>query len=330
MEQNPGYNFMYKPSVLVLYYGGKSGDLQDTVNAIKGIGETLIKMKYEYLIQEVNNNNWQEAIKIPGDVVFNFVEDEDWSLYKKVVSGLERLKRVQFGHSKYIIKYLVDKNIVKKRLSECGLHTPKYVYVNKSNTSGMEDLNFPVILKPVGQHAAVGISQKTVFENINKLRKYLIRYTGEYLAEEYIDGREIQVSVFGNKQIIVMPLCEIRYTKKFKKAWKIYSYNAKWNKKSWEYWDARVKSPVKIDKKTERNIINIAKRAFKCFWCVDLARFDFRLNIKNDIFLIDVNYSPSINNYDDQDATTASMRAMKMSYDKFLHNLILMAWDRRK
>lgn len=326
--------FDYPISVAILYYAGTKDDDEDTLEAVRGIEESLERLGHVVRKAEVNKKNWRRAVRIPGAIVFNLVEDDTWELYTKVGQRLEQLGRAQVGHDMKCFKYIIRKVWIKKRMQRLGIATPNFrVFNRRSKINQIRGLEFPLIVKPSRQHAGIGISQDSVVidhEELTDRIKYLFKnFSGEVFAEEYIEGQEIQVTVLGNgKNIFTLPNCEIGFGGEFKNNWDVYTYEAKWDKKSWEYWDARVKSPVKLNKKLEEQIQKLSIKAYKAFGCRDVARMDMRIDNKNKPMIIDVNMNPSLNYYDEEDATLASMRALGWSYDQFIQTILAITYKR--
>lgn len=320
-------------SVLILYYAGKNADDEDTLEGVKGIAEALTRLKYPVQKFRVTEKNWEQAVKIPADVVFNFVEDETWTLYEKVGRALEKVGRAQVGHDIECFAYAVNKVAIKKKLKLLHLPTPRFQIITKKTDLQNLHLHFPIILKPSHQHAGIGISQTSVVKNnsqlVSQIKFIQKQFPEELIAEEYIPGREIHVTIIGNgNQLIVLPLCEIGFLRKFKKNWSVYTYKAKWDKKSWEYWDARVSAPAKMPVSLTDKIKKIATNAYKGFHLRDIARFDVRVDTQGNPFIIDVNTNPSLNVYDTEDATIASVKAYHWTYDHFIKTLVGITFGR--
>jgi D-alanine-D-alanine ligase len=108
----------------------------------------------------------------------------------------------------------------------------------------------------------------------------------------------------------------------------VYTYDAKWAKKTWEYADARVDAPAKIPAGLQEKIETLTLNAYRAFKCRDIARIDVRVDEKGDPFIVDVNMNPSINFYDEQDATLASVYALGWTYDQFIERLLAVTYDR--
>jgi len=320
-------------SALVLYYHGKNHDDEDTKLCAKGITEALRKREHTVKKIAVTPKNWRHAVQLPGDVVFNLVEDDTWDLYKKVGHRLEQLGKAQVGHDMKSFHYAISKAWVKRKLASEHISTAPFKIFNRRSKITAGNLSYPVIVKPSNQHAGIGISQDSVVNNIeelkNRIRYVFENFPGEVIVEKFIQGREIHVTVLGNDEnISTLPFCEIGFGKKSDKKWRIYTYEAKWDKKSWEYRNARVESPAKISKILRDKIQTLALAAYKTFSCCDIARFDFRIDTKGIPYIIDVNMNPSLNYYDSEDATLASVYTLKWTYEQFIETIAGIAYRR--
>src|SRR3990172_4670478 len=327
-------SFDYPISTAILYLGGNDGDLADTLEAVENISQTLKARGHTVRVKEVNQKNWREAVRTPGEVVFNLVEDHGFVLYMKVARAIEELGRAQVGLDMGCFKYVVSKSKMKRRMLVNGVSTPDFkIFNRRSKFSNVRRLEYPLIVKPSGEHAGIGISQDSVVIDGDELRervKYLFKHIpGEVVAEEYIEGREIHVTVIGNgRHTVMLPFAEIDFGGEFADNWSIYTYEAKWEKKSWEYWDARVLAAVTLGKKLDERIEAMVLRAYRAFGCRDIARFDIRVDQAGKAYIVDLNINPSLNAQDDQDATVASVEALGWSYGEFLETLIAITYKR--
>jgi len=327
-------HFEYPISVAILYFGGDAGDLQDTEEAVEGITEALEENGHVVRTMLVNERNWLRAVRTPGEVVFNLVEDPMWELYVKVGQRLEMLGRAQVGHDMKCFKYATRKAWVKNKMQKLGISTPNFrIFNRRSKVNQVRGLEFPLMVKPSRQHAGIGISQDSVVIDQQELEervKYLFgNFPGEVIAEEFVDGREIHVTLMGNnRRVVALPASEVSFGGEFADNWNVYTYEAKWDKKSWEYWDARVEAPAKLPRKLDEKIEKLAVKAYRAFGCRDIARIDIRLDEKERPFIVDVNMNPSLNKFDDQDATLASVYSLDWSYEQFVETLVAITYKR--
>lgn len=327
-------SFDYPISVAILYYGGASGDLQDTEESVRGIAESLEEQGHMVRTVSVTRKNWRRAVRIPGEVVFNLVEDEDWELYYKVGVRLEELGRAQVGHDMRCFNY-VSKVRVKRRMRNQGISTPNFRVLNRrTRITEIRGMEYPLIVKPSGQHAGIGISQDSVVidkeELIGRVKYLFKHFPGEVIAEEFVDGREMHLTVIGNgKRIVALPCSEVVFGGEFDDNWNVYTYEAKWDEGSWEYWDARVYSPAKVSKALDKRLERLALATFRIFGCRDVARMDIRVDEKERAYVVDVNINPSLNKYDDQDATLESVKALGWTYNEFIETIVAIAYKRK-
>ncbi len=326
--------FSYPISIAILYYSSDAKDTKDTEIFVKSLSDTLKKLGHMVRVVQVTHRNWLKTVGTPGDVVFNLVEDEKYELYVKVANKLSMMGRTQVGMGPEGMKYIVRKAQIKRKMHSENISTPKFRILNKrSNPETIKSMKFPLIVKPSGQHAGVGINQDSVVidknelrERVNFLRK---NYPGEVLVEEYIDGREIQVTVMGNgRKILMLPPAEVVFSGEFQDNWNVYTYEAKWEKTSWEYWDARIACPARMSIKLEKRIESLVTKAYRAFECRDIARFDLRVDEKDRVFIIDVNMSPGLNGLDDEEAAVRSAKAMGWTYPQLLERLVAIAYKR--
>ena len=318
---------------MILYFGGSAEDLQDTEITVRQMDEALKRRGHIVRTMEVNKHNWRKAVRIPGQVVINLVEDLTWELYVKVGEALERMGRAQAGHDLRSFKYAVKKSAFKKRMTTLGISTPKFRIVNRRTKVGsIRGMEYPLIVKPSGQHAGIGISQDSVVIDQNELSErleYLFKhFSGEMLVEEFIDGREVHVTVMGNgRHIVCLPYVELMFRGEFKDNWNIYTYEAKWVKESWEYWNVPVRAIRDMPDKLNKKIEKLALLAYRKLECRDIARFDLRIDDKDRPFIVDVNSNPSLC-YDELDATWCAAKALGWSYEDLIENVVAIAYKR--
>jgi D-alanine-D-alanine ligase len=116
-------------------------------------------------------------------------------------------------------------------------------------------------------------------------------YRQDILVEEYIDGRELNIAVLGDR---TLPVSEIKFDGLPKGLPKIVTYDGKWIADSVYYENTKPSCPAMLDPDLKIEIEKTALLAFKAMECRDYARVDIRLNKKNVPFVIEVNPNPDI------------------------------------
>jgi D-alanine-D-alanine ligase and related ATP-grasp enzymes len=101
-------------------------------------------------------------------------------------------------------------------------------------------LKLPLIVKPLSDEASRGISLASIIDNAEALSER-VRFIHEKMhmdaiVEEYIEGREIYVSVMGTKRVIVLPHREMKFGNSPDDEPRIATYKAKWDEQYRKKW----------------------------------------------------------------------------------------------
>ena len=215
----------------------------------------------------------------------------------------------------------LDKVKVKSILETSGIHTPKGQVLNAESLHTF-NLNYPCIVKPCGEDASHGISTQSVVHDLASLERQITKlsqhFGGKALVEEYIDGREFNVTVMGHDEPWVLPVSEIVYTLPPEMP-KILTFSSKWEPDSIDFKGSQTVCPSKIDHKLRMNISEVAMKTFKTLNCSGYARVDFRLDPYGVVHVIEVNPNPDIS---PSAGAPRQARAAGMSYRDFIESII--------
>jgi D-alanine-D-alanine ligase len=160
------------------------------------------------------------------------------------------------------------------------------------------------IVKPVWEDGSQGINEDSVFEVKPGFEKRLKGLDNEHwFIEEFIDGREFNISVLGGKGGIggkdgheVLPPAEIvfvNYDDKNKP--RIFDFKAKWEMDSFEYINTVREFPGKsLSNKLKKSLKETTLACWKLFGLKGYARIDTRIDGDDNVFVIDINANPSI------------------------------------
>jgi D-alanine-D-alanine ligase len=270
--------------------------------------------------------------EIHPDVVFNLCESVYGnSCWEMNIPALLELFHIPYtGSPPLTLGLCQDKGKVKDILLSQRIPTPRYQIVDQPSSSIPSAL-FPMIVKPLHEDGSLGISKESVVSDDQALerqiRYVLERYHQAALVEEYIDGRELNVSLLETDgRIFVLPISEIDYSEFPAGIPRICGYEAKWMPESLEYQRSKPVCPAPLDEEVKRRMESIATRVFRLFRCRDYARVDLRLNPRNEIYVIEVNPNPDIS---PQSGMTRSIKAQGMTYTEFIGNILDRAFQRR-
>ena len=275
----------------------------DVLDQVKAIGRSLKELGYPWVPVPFTRDisRFLQLIKRRKvDMVFNLCEavDEDARLSGHPAAVLEMLGIPFSGSPSVALSLTTDKFLAKRLMEASGITTPKYVAYSETgpvfNPSG---LKYPVIVKPRFEDASIGIDQGSIFRNEKDLEKGLKDFVarfGALLVEEYIDGREFNISLFGYPSPQTLPLAEIVFEDFPEGVYPILAYQAKWDKSSFEYRHTRRRFPQNLPRILQKKIETIAFLCYRLFMLRDYGRIDMRLDARGKVHVLEVNANPCL------------------------------------
>lgn len=301
---------MYQERVTILYdnsefeKGRRLPSQEDTVSEVETVEGALSRLGYKTCQLEINYERidglLEAILRHREDVVFNLCEDiKGEGVYEVYIASLLELLGMDYtGSGPLTLGLCLDKAKTQKLLSAHGLPTPGHVVLEKGSGTLPKGLRFPLIVKLLHEDGSLGLDKGSVVYDRKSLWERVKRLTRQYrqpvIAEEYIDGREFNVSVFGNgEDTQFLPISEIDYTPLGTKGPRILTYASKWDESSSEYRKTMPVCPASLSPALERTLRTFALSACRIFGCRDYARVDFRLKGRTP-YIIEINPNPCI------------------------------------
>jgi D-alanine-D-alanine ligase len=266
------------------------------------------------------------------DLVFNLVESvENEAILEMNVAGVYELLKISYtGAGPLALGTALNKPRVKDILTAHGIRTPRsQVFEPAGKFSVDPAMKFPLFVKPAREDASVGISDDSVVSSAAELRKR-VRYIFEEfdqpaLVEQYIDGREMNVAILGNRPAVAMPISEIDFSGLTAGMHKIVSYEAKWMHGTVAYEGTKGVCPAVLPAAVESRVKSTALRCFELIGCRDYARVDFRLSKDNVPYVLEVNPNPDIS---DDAGFARSARAHGLTFTDTIGKIVEVALQR--
>jgi D-alanine-D-alanine ligase len=235
------------------------------------------------------------------DIVFNLCEGAfENSLFEMNVAALLELYGLKFtGSGPMALGLALNKGLTKDILSRRGIPTADYCVVKDTPVRLSNGLRFPLIVKPLSEDASIGIEADAVVKNVEELEKraeyVLHNYYQPALVEEYIEGREFNISVLGNgSEKRTLPPSEIDFSDYPEGVPRICGYEAKWITASPLYIKSPPVCPANIPDSLAGELREVALKAYDAIGCHDYARVDLRLGTDGELSVIEVNPNPDI------------------------------------
>lgn len=153
------------------------------------------------------------------------------------------------------------------------------------------------IIKPVWEDGSLGITADSVFRYEPGYEKKLKSYDdAHWLIEDYIDGREFNISVMmGRNGPEVLPPAEMTFNNYPGDRPRIVDFKAKWEADSFEYVNTVRKFPGdELDKVLYERLLSVSLKCWNVFGLKGYARVDIRIDSDNNPYVIEVNANPCI------------------------------------
>ncbi len=230
-------------------------------------------------------------------VIFNWCEglDGNPNAYEAVPPILEQLGFAYTGAGAWSLEASQHKARTKQLLLEAKIPTPVSKVYDRAVLNGWR--RYPAIVKPANEHCSFGITPDAVVDSAQQLKErvqyVLDTWHGPALVEDFIDGPEFNVSIWGGDELSVLPLSVLDYSVFDDYHQRLCSYDAKWNPESDAYRLTGVQCPAPVEPVLKRRVEKVALNAFRALQVRDYGRVDLR--IRNGVpYVLDVNSNPDI------------------------------------
>lgn len=262
------------------------------------------------------------------DVIVNFCEGFGGSAAAETYfAGLLELVGIPYtGSGPETLALVREKARTKWLLLGAGLPTPRFRLRRAGEALALDELarelqGGPLFVKPAGEDASLGITGDNVITGLGQLQRKVAdledRY-GDVLIEEYIDGREFNISVLALPEPSVLPLAEVNFGRDASCPYPVVTYDAKWTPDSSGWNSTPVTCPAVVAPELAGRIREVALAAFRITGCRHYARVDLRVSPAGEVYILEVNANPDIG---PTAGFARSLAASGMAYAEFVERL---------
>ena len=234
------------------------------------------------------------------DIVFNLTEQfaGDRRLDTNITSLLEMLGVPFTGTGPTGLLLCRDKRLCKQLLSLHKIRVPAFVSLPLNRAIRVpKSMRYPLVVKPAFEDSSEGISNASLVTDENALRErtHFVhqRWEQPVIAEEYVEGRELYVSIIGNKKLALLPIRECSFDSNGNEGPILATYRVKWNEQYRKKWNIKF-GFANLDPPIVKSIQRVCKKVFRILQLRDYGRIDLRLTPDNKLVILEANPNPDI------------------------------------
>jgi len=291
--------------------------------------ESLRRLGHEVETLAVFDNVTRIVDKLKSlgpDVVFNLSESfyHDRAHEPNITALLDLMKVRYTGSGSDALLLCKDKALAKKVLAYHHVRLPHFVVSHRAHPlRRLRRFAYPAFVKPVCEDASDGICRasfaKDEKEAIERARFIHQKFNSDALIEEYIEGRELYLSVLGNNRLTVFPAREIFFDQMPEDAPKFATFHAKWNDSYRKKWGITNGPAKPLPEGVPGHLSELARKVYRLLKIRGFGRIDVRLTATGDVYVIEANPNPCLAQ-DEDFAQSACLGGV--SYDTLIQEIL--------
>jgi D-alanine-D-alanine ligase len=329
-----------RPNIAIIYnqpyYGrfvvaGETKAEASIADTVRAVHRALTDLEYpviKFPLPPPLEQAKDQLKRLEADLVFNLFEgfDDQPETEADIAYALSDLGLTYTGCPGDTLSLALDKAKTNAILDAAGIGTPNCQLLTAETLSEF-NLNYPCIVKPAGEDSSHGLTEESVVYDADQLEKQVIKisnfFGGKALVEEFVDGREFNVSVIGDDEPSVLPISEIAYSLPEGMP-QILTFAAKWDTNSTYFQGTKPICPADINDDLRNKIERIAMSVFKLLNSSGsgYARLDLRLDAGEKVKVLEFNPNPDIT---PGNGAARQARAAGMTYKQFIEKIVILA-----
>ncbi len=247
------------------------------------------------------------------DMVFNLAEGHRGKTRRAFYPALfEELGLPSTGSDAYTLTVTLDKALTKKQLVGWGVPTPKGRFVTRASmrSGGLDELPFPVLVKPNFEGSSKGIGQDSVVEEPvalgGVLDEVLAKYPDGALVERYVPGTDVRVVVV--EGLPALPPVEMIVDSSYARRFDVFDY--KLANVDTRY--VKRRAPALLPPAVHERVRQLTERTLSAFALRDVASLSFRVAADGEVWFLSTTAIPS---FEPPGALCTATAAVGLDYD---------------
>ncbi len=237
-------------------------------------------------------------------VVFNMLEEFHGfvEFEPHVAALLELLKVPHTGCNPRGLTIARDKALTKTILARHGIRVPGFAVFPRGRRFRPARLAFPLLVKSLTEESSAGLAHGSLVHDVSRLRDRVAfvheQVLSDAIAEEYIEGRELNIALLGNRRPRAFPAWELDLARLPPKAPRFATARVKWDLAYQKRYGIRSR-PARLTEGAAERLARLGKRVYSLLGLSGYARVDLRLRADGLAFFLEANPNPDLSRADD-------------------------------
>ena len=269
-------------SKIIVLLGGHSAERDISLQSGQIVVSALQSLGLDVLAVDTAQSGWAAQLQGAGlaFIVLHGPGGEDGSMQ----GALQILDIPYTGTGVLGSALAMDKKRCKQLWQGIGVATPGFTTLTPSTDwQGVIDRLGKVFVKPASEGSSLGMSTADSAMTLQQGYAMASAYSGEVLAEQFIEGAEYTVAILGDS---ALPSIRLETANEF------YDYEAKYLSDQTLY-----QCPSGLDAREEADIAALSLRAFRSLGCSVWGRVDLMRDTLGRFFVLEVNTVPGMTSH---------------------------------
>jgi D-alanine-D-alanine ligase len=322
------------PGVLLLYNVDPHWEPEEQHRAAREgrrLGTAIRRRGHRVRLLEIRGNHLADTLAAydPAEtVVFNWCESIPGEAGSEatVAEVLEALGFPYTGATAEGIRLSIDKPRSRALLEEHGVAVPRWAIFERPGQHPWK--LFPAIVKPAFLHSSLGVDRWAVVLDAQELARRVAHVVATYgqpaLVEDFIDGREFHVPMWGNEVVEMLPPVEMDFSAFGDVRDRLCTFEAKFDADSTACRKIRSRVPARLSPGEHAALEASCRTAYRVGGCRDYGRIDVRER-DGVMYVLDVNANADLS----ADASIA-LAALKAGFCYGALGSRLVAWAQNR
>lgn len=310
-----------KAKIAVLM-GGRSLERSVSLKSGRRIGRALEERGYGVINLDVDDSLIPTLLEEKPDLVYIALHGKDGE--DGTIQELLEIADIPYtgpGPLPSMIGF--NKLLSKEMLEASGIKTPRYFSLSDTTVKEMgasellpaawEKLGSPLVVKPVEQGSALGVTVVKDFETLSEALVSALGYDNRVLFEEFIEGTEVSVGVIGDDPPEALPAVEIVPLSGF------FDFDARYTPGKTDFF-----APARLPEEFSRKVAEAALATHELLRCRHLSRVDIIVDDYGVPYVLELNISPGMT---ETSLLPISAEAAGMSFEDLVERLAVMALE---